>query len=54
MDDCSAESVMTFVCSSVNDFRTFHKDVKFVKRAFVDNVLGHFILYVLMKLYSFG
>ena len=47
-------SGMTVLCGPVSKFRIFHKDVKFVKRAFVDNVLGHFILYVLMKLYSFG
>ena len=41
---------MTVVCSSVSDFRSFHKDVKFPKRADVDNVLVHFILSVLMKL----
>ena len=35
---------MTVVCSSVSDFRSLLKDVKFVKRAFVDNVLGLFIL----------
>ena len=49
MDDCSDGSVMTVVSSSVSDFRSFHKDVKFVKRAFVDNVLVHFILCVLTK-----
>ena len=49
MDDCSDGSVMTVVCISVSDFRSFHKDVKFVKRAFVDNVPVHFILCVLTK-----
>ena len=44
MDDCSGGSVMTVVCSSISEFRTFHKDVKFVQRALVDNVLVHFIL----------
>ena len=28
VDDCSGGSVMTVVCSSVNDFCSFHKDVK--------------------------
>ena len=37
VDDCSDGSVMTVVSSFVSDFRSFHKDVKFVKRAFVDN-----------------
>ena len=49
VDDCSNQSVMTVVCSSVSDFHSSHKDVKFVKRAFVDNVLVHFILCVLTK-----
>ena len=49
VDDCSDGSVMTVVCSSVSDFRTFPKDVKFVKRAFVDNAQVHFILCVLTK-----
>ena len=49
MDECSDGSVMTVVCSSVSDFRGFHKDVKFVKRAIVDNVLLNFILCVLTK-----
>ena len=31
VDDCSDGSVMTDVCSSVTDFRSFHEDVKFVK-----------------------
>ena len=44
VDDCSGGSVMTVVCSSISEFRTFHKDVKFVQRALVDNVLVHFIL----------
>ena len=36
-------SVMTVVCISVSVFRSFHKDVKFVKRAFDDNFLVHFL-----------
>ena len=36
-------SVMTVVCSSVTDFHSSPEDVKFVKRAFVGNVLVHFI-----------
>ena len=44
VDDCSDGSVMTVACSSVSDFRSCLKDVKYVKRAFVDNVLGPFIL----------
>ena len=49
VDDCFNRSVMTVVCSSVSDLRSSHKDVKFVKRAFVDNVPVHFILCVLTK-----
>ena len=49
VDDCSDGSVMTVVSGSVSDFRSFHKDVKFVKRAFVDNAQVHFILCVLTK-----
>ena len=41
VDDCSDGSVMTVVSGSVSDFRSFHKDVKL---AFVENVLGRFIL----------
>ncbi len=41
VDDCSDGSVMIVVRSSVSDFRSFHKDVKL---AFVENVLGRFIL----------
>ena len=48
-DNCSDGSVMTVVCSSVSDFHGFPKDVKIVKRAFVDNVLVHFSLCVLTK-----
>ena len=44
VDDCSDGSVMTVVYSSVGDFLSFYKDVKFVKRAFVDNVLVHVVL----------
>ena len=43
VDDCSDGSVMTVVCSSVSDFRTFPKDVKFVKKVFVDNIQVHFV-----------
>ena len=49
VDDCSDGSVMTVVSSFVSDFRSFHKHVKFLKRAFVLNVLVHFILCVLTK-----
>ena len=49
VDDCSDGSVMTVVCSFVSDFCSFHKDVKFVERAFVDNALVHFILCVLSQ-----
>ena len=49
VDDCSDGSVMTVVSSSVSDFCSFHKGVKFVKRAFIDNVQVHFILCVLTK-----
>ena len=49
VDDSSDGSVMTVVCSFVSDFRSFHKHVKFLKRAFVLNVLVHFILCVPTK-----
>ena len=49
MDSCSDGSVMTVVCSSFSDVCSFHKDVEFVKRAFVDIVPVHFILCVLTK-----
>ena len=48
-DDCSDGSVVIVVFSSISDFRGFHKDVKFSERAFVKNVLVHFILCVLTK-----
>ena len=51
VDDCSDRSVMTVVCSSISDFRSSHKDDKFVERAFVDNAPVHFILCVLTKCY---
>ena len=41
VDDCSDGSVMIVACSSVTDFCSSHKDVKL---AFVENVLGRFIL----------
>ena len=44
-------SGMTVGCSSVSTFRIFHKDVKFVKRGIVYNVLGYFMLYMLIKVY---
>ena len=43
---------MTGLGSPVNKFPIFHTDDKFVKRAFVDNVLGRSILNVLTKCYS--
>ena len=54
VDDCSEGSVMTVVHSSVSGFHSFHKDVKSVKRAFVDIVQVHIILYVLTKCKSAG
>ena len=50
VDDCSNRSVMTVVCSSVSELRISDDNVVCVGRAFVDDVLGHFILSILMKL----
>ena len=43
-DDCSDGSVTTVVRSSVTDFRSFPKDVEYVKNVFVGNIQVHFIL----------
>ena len=53
-DDCSDGSVVIVLCSSVSELRISDENVVCLKRAFVDNVPAHFILYVLMKLYSVG
>ena len=50
VDGCSDESVVIVLCSSVSELRISDENVVCVGRAFVDNVLGHFILSVLMKL----
>ena len=44
VDDYSDRSVMTVVCSSVSDFRSFAKDVEYVKMVCVDNIQVPFIL----------
>ena len=54
VDNCSDGSVLIVLCSSVSEFRISDDKVVCVKRAFVDNVPAHFILSVLMKLYSVG
>ena len=50
VDDFSDGSVLIVLCSSVSELRISDDNVVCVGRAFVDNVLGHFILSVLMKL----
>ena len=50
VDDCSDRSVLIVLCSSVSELRISDENVVCVGRAFVDDVLGHFILSVLMKL----
>ena len=54
VDDCSDGSVLIVLCSSVSELRISDENVVCVKRAFVDDVLGRFILQVLIKLYSVG
>ena len=44
MDDCSDGSVLIVLCSSVSELRTSDENVVCVRRAFVDDVLGRFIL----------
>ena len=48
VDDCSDGSVMVVLCSSVSELRISDENVVCVGKAFVDNVLGHFILSVLI------
>ena len=50
VDDCSDGSVVIVLCSSVSELRISDENVVCVGTAFVDNVLGRFILSVLMKL----
>ena len=50
VDDCSDGSVVIVLCSSVSELRISDENVVCVGKAFVDNVLGHFILSVLTKL----
>ena len=50
VDNCSDGSVLIVLCSSVSEPRISDDNVVCVGRAFVDDVLGHFILSVLMKL----
>ena len=50
VDDCSDGSVLIVLCSSVSELRISDDNVVCVGRAFVDDVLGRFILSVLMKL----
>ena len=54
VDDCSDGSVLIVLCSSVSELRISDDNVVCVGRAFVDDVLGRFILQVLIKLYSVG
>ena len=44
VDDCSDGSVLVVLCSSVSELRIFDENVVCVGRAFVDDVLGRFIL----------
>ena len=44
VDDCSDGSVLIVLCSSVSELRIFDENVVCVGRAFVDDVLGRFIL----------
>ena len=50
VDDCFDGSVVIGLCSSFSELRISDDNVVCVGRAFVDDVLGHFILSVLMKL----
>ena len=50
VDDCSDGSVVLVLCSAVSELRISDENVVCMGRAFVDNVLGHFILSVLTKL----
>ena len=50
VDDCSDGSVVIVLCSPVSELRISDENVVCVGRAFVDDVLDHFILSVLMKL----
>ena len=54
VDNCSDGSVLIVLCSSVSELRISDDNVVCVGRAFVDDVLGRFILQVLIKLYSVG
>ena len=47
-------SGMTVLCRSISMFHIFHKDVQFLKRGIVGNVLGYFMWYVLTKVYLTG
>ena len=44
VDDCFDESVLIVLCSSVSELCISDENVVCVGRAFVDDVLGHFIL----------
>ena len=44
VDDCSDGSVVIVLCSSVSELRISDENVVCVGRAFVDDVLGRFIL----------
>ena len=50
VDDCSDGSGLIVLCSPVSELRISNANVVCVGRAFVDDVLGHFILSILMKL----
>ena len=49
MDDCCDGSALIVLCSSVSELRISDENVVCVGRAFVDNVLGRFILSARMK-----
>ena len=44
VDDCSDGNVVIVLCRSVSELRISDENVVCVGRAFVDNVLGRFIL----------
>ena len=44
VDDCSDGSVVLVLCSAVSELRISDENVVCMGRAFVEDVLGHFIL----------
>ena len=54
VDDCTDGSVLIVLCSSVSEFRISDENVVCVGRAFDDDVLGYFMLYIVIKVYLVG